>query len=255
MIKDVLDSIKAATGKLFKHWGALLIALALYLGLIGVLYTFFTLRDSTLIQVLLSLIVLPIAAILLFFTLQGLGVSYVRQGVGPIYLFRRALSDSWRLFLISLPIFILAAVVVYVIKDPDPKWMNGSINGDPTTAKVAAGVWYLMLYLALPLIVIHLWLSTVREGIKCAARGVFRGIARAFSPRSLLIYILVFGVFGVAIYFLFFTVAPIQNPWTDLVVMGARVSIALLMIFFGWMITLGSMAEMTARREMGNINV
>jgi hypothetical protein len=255
MLKDVIDSIKAASQKLFKHWGATLIAFLLYLALIGVLYSFFTLRDATLTQVLMSLVVLPIAALILFFTLQGLGVSYVRQGVGPIYLLRRALSDSWRLFIISLPIFLLGAIVVYVIKNPDPKWMNGGVNGETLTSQIAVVVWYLMLYLALPLIVIHLWLATVRGGIKRAARGAFGGVLRAFSPRSLLIYLLVFGVFGVLVYFLFFTTAPIKNAWADLIVMGVRVAIALLMIFLGWMIALGSMAEMTAKREIGEIKI
>jgi hypothetical protein len=70
-----------------------------------------------------------------------------------------------------------------------------------------------------------------------------------------LIYLLVVTVFGAIAYFLFFTRTPAKNEWMDLWFVGARVSLALTAIFLGWMITLGAIAELTARRAMGELEV
>ncbi|MGH9768661.1 MAG: hypothetical protein ACREAB_14620, partial [Blastocatellia bacterium] len=112
MIKDIFHSIAAAALRLFANWGALLISLALYAALVGAVYLFFTIREATISQVALNLI-LPMAAVALFFLIQAIGLSYVRIGVGAGYLLKRALKDCWKILLASLPLILLAWLIVY----------------------------------------------------------------------------------------------------------------------------------------------
>ncbi|MGH9845545.1 MAG: hypothetical protein ACREEM_43090, partial [Blastocatellia bacterium] len=200
MIKDVIEPITSAARKLFTNRGALLISFALYAALVGALYLFFTTREATKFQVVLSLVVLPLAAIVLFFTWQAMGVSYVRVGVGAGYLLKRALKDCWALFLVGLPLFILAYFTSLIPAQTDDRLLTGTMAAHPTLAVVLAWVRALLLYVAFPVMAIHLWITAAREGIAATFRGAFRQIIRALSPKSLLIYLLVVAVFGAIAY-------------------------------------------------------
>jgi len=252
MIKDVIESIITAARKLFMNWGALLISFVLYVALGNVLYLFFTTREARQFQVVLSLAILPLAAVALFFTWQAMGVSYVRIGVGAGYLLKRALRDSWRLLLISLPLIAIGAAIHYFIPHQDPEWMPHRIE---KFVSVVSVLWYLLFCLILPLTAIHFWIAAAREGLTSAIKGVGRNFLRALSPRSVLIYVLVVAIFGAIAWFLFFIRTPVQSEWGELSLFGARLSLALVAIFLGWMITLGAMAEMTARRALNEMEV
>jgi hypothetical protein len=258
MIKDVIESILTAARKIFTNWGALLISFLLYAALHGVLYLLITTREATLLQILLTFI-LPLIALLLFFTLQALGLSYIRIGVGPAYLLKRALKDCWKLLLMSLPLILLAWLIVYSIGKAEGHLLN-QISG----AAQQSGKWKLtalnwtevfLFYFVLPLIAIHLWITTLHEGVGSAIKSIGRSVARAFSPRSMLIYLVVVVVFGAIAYFLFFTKTPVENQWAELWLFGARLAMAMISVFLGWMLTLGSLAELTARGAMSEIEV
>jgi hypothetical protein len=253
MIKDIFHSIMAAAQRLFANWGALLISLSLYAALLGALYLFFTIRESTLNQVALSLI-LPIAAIAIFFLLQAMGLSYMRIGVGAGYLLKRALKDCWMILLVSLPVIALAVLIVYLFGIVDQTWFSpAAIAASKSRAWGLIGVNALrifLLFILLPLIAIHLWIVTVREGASAALKGFGRALVRALAPRSLLIYSLVCALFGAVAYFLLFKKVTFKGEWTELWAVGIKTGLALLMVFLGWLLTLGSMSEMTARRAM-----
>lgn len=253
MIKDVVESITSATRKLFMNWGALLISFVLYVVLGNVLYLFFTTREATRQQVALSLVILPIAAIVLFFVLQAMGLSYVRIGVGPIYLLKRAMKDCWLLLVISLPVIALGVLLSLAIDLLASKLSGGHEEMSLWMARSISGARMLVNYFALPLLAMHLWISTIREGLAAGFKGFFRTLVRAFAPQSVLIYALVVAVFGAIAWFLFFTRTPVQSEWGELWLFGARLSLALVAIFLGWMITLGAMAEMTARHAMNEL--
>jgi hypothetical protein len=236
MIKDIFEAIKTAGRKIFTNWGASLISFLIYGALLGVIYLFFTTREATAIQVLLSIMILPLVAIFLFFLMQAMGLSYVQIGVGVGYLLKRALSDSWKLLLVTIPLILIASLILL---------LGGRIN-----SRVVTYLHYLLLYLVFPLIAIHLWLSTVRDGIGVAFRGIWKSIKDALGPRSLLIYALLVMIFGVFAYFLFFTKTPLSDEWAELWLFGARFAAALLSIFTGWLLTLGSLAELSAKHSL-----
>jgi len=257
MIKDVFHSIGAAARRLFANWGALLISFALYAGLIAMLYLLFSneggLSLATQLEVFLHLPV-AIAAIFFLFTLQAMGLSYVRIGVGAGYLLKRALKDCWKILLTSLPLILLAWLIIYLFGKADQTFFSESLTAESKArewgAIVVNAARILLLYCLLPLIAIHLWIATVREGVLAAFKGFGRAVARAVGPRSLLIYALVCAVFGAIVYFLLFQEATFKGEWTQLWAVGIKTALALLMVFIGWLLTLGSMAEMTARRAM-----
>src|SRR5215470_6529040 len=252
MLKDVLHSIAAAAQRLFANWAALLISLLLYAAMIGAIYLFFNSREATALQVALNLI-LPIVAVALFFLIQAMGLSYVRIGVGAGYLLKRALKDCWKILLVSLPLILLVWLIAFAFGKIDQTWFSASaITGSKARAWGAIGVNALRIFLlfcVLPLIAIHLWMATVREGMGAAFRGLGRAAVRALAPRSLMIYALLCAVFGGIIYFLLFKKITFKSEWTELWAVGIKTALALLLTFIGWLLTLGSMAELTARRE------
>jgi hypothetical protein len=245
MFKDIFASITSAARKLFTNWGATLIALLLYGLLLAVLYVFFTTGVGTVLHVILSLVVLPLAAAVLFFVLQAYGVSYVRIGVGPGYLLRRAFQDCWKLLLVSLPLMVLAGLLVWGFGKLDEqippyeeskRWLR-------TTLAVTR---FVLLYFAIPLMAIHLWIAAVREGAAGAYRGLLGNAARAFAPRSLAIYGLLYTVFYVAVQLLLFTKTQFGGALVELVLLSTRIGLALVLIFVGWLVTVGALAEVTA---------
>jgi len=257
MIKDVFHSIGAAARRLFANWGALLISFVLYAGLIAMLYLFSRgLSLATTTEVFLHLPV-AIAAILFLFTLQAMGLSYVRIGVGAGYLLKRALKDCWKILLTSLPLILLAWLTLYLFEKADQTFFSESLRSQSKArewgAIVVNAAQIFLLYCFLPLITIHLWIATVREGVVAAFKGFGRAVARSVAPRSLLIYALVCAVFGAIAYFLLFQEATFKGEWTQLWAVGIKTALALLMVFIGWLLTLGSMAEMTARRVMKDL--
>jgi hypothetical protein len=255
MVKDVFHSIAAAAQRLFVNWAALLISLSMYLALLGAVYLFFNIREATATQVALNL-TLPVAAVALFFLIQAMGLSYVRIGVGAAYLLKRSLGDFWRILLASLPLILIACLIAYLFDKADQSFFIESGAAGSKAMKWGVGavavhaIQIFLLHIFLPLIAIHLWISTVREGLAAAFKGFKRVVTRALAPRSLLIYASICAVFGAIIYLLLFKTITFKSEWTELWVVGIKTALALLLTFIGWLLTLGSMAELTARREM-----
>jgi hypothetical protein len=227
----------------------------MYSALLGAIYLFFTIREATATQVALNLI-LPIAVVALFFMIQAMGLSYVRIGVGPAYLLKRSLDDCWRILLASLPLILIAWLIVYLFGKADQAYFTVSDAAGSRSmvwglgAIAAHAVQILLLHVLLPLIAIHLWIATVRGGLAAAFKGFIRVVTRALAPRSLLIYSAICVVFGVIVYLLLFKTITFKSEWTELWIVGIKTALALLLTFIGWLLTLGSMAELTTRREM-----
>jgi hypothetical protein len=250
MINDVFTAIGAAARKLFTNWGALLIAFLLFALLWGACYLFITIGLATTLQVTLALLLLPLVVVVLFFTLQALGLSYVRIGVGAGYLLKRAVQDCWKLLVISLPLIVLAGLIVYAAAKAENKWVREVETPRRWVELTITWARYLLLYFVLPLIGIHWWLAAVREGVAGALKGSLRGIARAFAPRSVLVYALIIGICGALAYFLFFTKTQFGGEWAQLWLFGFRFVLAWIIIFLGWLLVLGAQAELTAQRAL-----
>lgn len=248
MINDVLTAISAAARKLFTNWGALLIAFLLFALLWSACYLLITIGLATTLQVTLALLLLPVLVLVLFFTLQALGLSYVRVGAGAGYLLKRALQDCWKLLVISLPLLLLAGLIIYAADKAEDRWVRDVETPRRWVELTITWARYLFLCFVLPLIGIHWWMAAVREGVPGAVKGSLRGISRAFAPRSVLVYAVILTFCGALAYFLFFTKTQFGSEWVQLWVFGLRFTLAWLIIFLGWLLVLGALVELAAQR-------
>src|SRR2546422_9918475 len=103
MIKSVMETMIAAAHGLLKNWRMTAAFFGLYIALTVVGSLFVVTRESSVWQLLLTL-VLAVAALLLFFVLQVLAVSYTQNETRLGVLLRQSLRNFWKLIVVSLPI-------------------------------------------------------------------------------------------------------------------------------------------------------
>ncbi len=260
---SVMTALSMAMRSLFGNWRALATFVGLYLALLLALYWFFALRESSIPQLLLTLVLAVIAPVL-FFVLQAMSVSYTTGETQPGALVKRALHGWWKLLLLSLPLLLLAWGVAALLD-----WGEGNVTEKMEAARAAARsaksslAWvkmvftilrFLLLYLALPLIAVQLWITASRASLGTAIKDAGRSLLRALSPRTLLTYLIGFVIFAVIPYFLFFTRTPAKNVWLEMSLFGARLALALLFILLGWVVTLGALAKLSVFGEGESIS-
>lgn len=261
MLTETFHSIATAARTVLKSWRSMLLIAIVYAAFLGALYSFIAVREASVAQVIATF-ALAIAAPLLFFMLQGMIMGSIAAGddtsVGS--LIKRALSNFWKLLLISLPLIALAVLVAYLLAKAQAR-LGTSITETATEIprRLAAGageparpidwkaamvltVRYLTFGLFLPLAAIHLWLAAAREGLGHALKKIGSLLAKAFSPRSVLVYVLGFIVFAIAPYFLLFRATPSKHAWLELILFVARMAIVFALTLFGWVITVKTLA-------------
>ncbi|MEK6323516.1 MAG: hypothetical protein AABN33_17900 [Acidobacteriota bacterium] len=270
MIERIFHALASASRELFRRWGALLILLVLYLGMLGAIYLFFVTREATVGQLLLSLL-LALAAPVLFLVIQTMAARYTAGDGRTLPLLGGSLRDFWKLLVISLPLILIAAVAIYLFgkfettapaatvreavrtlpsppRAPVPKpqpvnWKSIAI----TTLQ------YLVFCLVLPLTAIHLWIVTARDGLKQAVKGSARILGRAFAPQAVITYAIGFVFFAVVPYFLIVTKTSAVSAWLDAALLGSRLVLAVVFSLVGWVVTVGALGRLSA--EGGRENV
>ena len=113
MVKKVFSDIAASARELWRRWPVTASFVGLYALMLASIYFFAAMGQASLWQVLLTLL-LFLAAPVLFFVLQAMGVNYTQDGTGIGVLLRRSLRECWKLILISIPVFLLAWLIVCV---------------------------------------------------------------------------------------------------------------------------------------------
>jgi len=267
-MKRVWNQFTSAARQLFRHWGALLILLLLYLAMLGATYQFFVTREATIVQLILS-VVLALIAPILFLVIQVMAARYDRQHQRAWGLLGGSLRDFWKALVISLPLILIAAVALYLFTKPAapaPTSPATSVVRDaartppatprPVAPKPPAATWqsvavstleYLLFCLILPLAAIHLWIGTAREGLAPTFKQFHRILGRAFAPRSVVIYVIGFVFFAVVPYFLIVTRTPVNTPWLDAGLLVTRLTLATLLSLIGWVVTVGALGKQDER--------
>ncbi len=263
----MLRNITTATRALFGNWKMLTVFVVLYAAFVFALYLFFTTPEARMWQVALTILLLLILPIL-FFVLQTLGVEYVNGDRNFSELLARAGREFWKPLLLSLPVIAVTWLVIWGLNKLDFTLTAGireAANAAGTDAAYKAGeeriqslafmitvVSALILYFIVPLFSIHLWIAAVRDGIRQTLKGIFRVLLRAFAPRSVLTYLLGFIVFGVLPHYILITRTPSKITWLDWSLLGMRITLALLMVLIGWMVTVGAMTLLQPRETTGS---
>ena len=252
----------SALRELSRQWGALLILIALYLAMLGAIYWFFVTREATVGQLILSLL-LALAAPILFLIIQTMAARYNHGSQRTWALLGESSRDFWKLFVISLPLVLIAVLAIYLLGNLETTTPATAVSQAPAaapapprpaTSKPMPLSWgtvaittirYLLFCLILPLAAIHLWIATARDGLKQAFKSSARILARAFAPRSVVIYVTGFVFFAIVPYFLIVTKTPAGSPWLDAGLLVARLLLAALFSLIGWVVTVGALGERT----------
>lgn len=272
MLRDALQSLSFASRRLFRNWQVAALFSGICALLLAACYFFAVTKEATIGQLLLTL-VLALCAILLFYTLQAMSVSYTRAPSHTLALIHGSLKNSWRLMIVTLPLLLLAWLIVRLASQPSfrdlpgieqrvpatgpPEWLPASAV-ESAGQSVDWGGWALtslrltFFAVVLPLAAIHLWISATRDGVRQTLRQTFKIMARAFRPQPVLIYTLGFILFGLVPCLLLFTRTPASNAWVEVGLLTMRLALCFLFLLFGWVITLGALARTTVTKESAN---
>ncbi len=269
MLRNAFAATGAAARELFRNWGALALINLLYAALLASVYLFVTTKEASVPQLVLTALA-ALAVPIWFFVLQAAGVASFAEAGGRLNsVLRRALRDFWKIFLISVPLILLAVLIAYLTNKLQAYFAVADTNATPRPPALtplhplditppAPMRWadalifalrLLLLGIALPLTAIHLWISVAREGLRATLRNSLRILARALAPQSVLIYVVGMIFFALMPYFLIFTRTPVSNTWLELVIFGLRLALAFVLTLWGCVITIGALEKVQVIKE------
>ncbi|HVF27304.1 MAG TPA: hypothetical protein VM943_03615, partial [Pyrinomonadaceae bacterium] len=131
MLRNAFAATGAAARELFRNWGALALVNLLYAALLASVYLFVTTREASVLQLILTAL-FALAAPVLFFMLQAAGVASFAEAGGRLNsVLRRALRDFWKIFLISVPLILLAVLIVYLTNKLHAYFTIADTNATP----------------------------------------------------------------------------------------------------------------------------
>ena len=230
MYRRSFSAMFSAVRLLFKSPRVLGLMLAAYVALIAALYLFVSTREATIFQVLLTL-VLVVLAPALFFVWQSISVSYAEDSGS-----RRNLAlNCLKLILVTLPVIALTAAAVYGLT---------KVQSHLTTASMLR---YLLVALVAPLLTIKLWIATSNGGLRSVLKSLRQVLSKTFAPQSVFVYACGFLIFAVAPYFLLHKTILLQRAWLELSVLTLRLAATALLIFLGWVTTVGALSILTRK--------
>jgi hypothetical protein len=268
MLTESFQSIAAAARTVFRNWPSTLVMAIVYAFLLAVLYFFVVVREATFFQVGLTF-ASAIVAPLLFFVLQAM-VASEAENVNAVSLLKRSLAGFWKLILVTLPLIALGILIVYLLGKAQhyfdtgareaaealPRRLAETANrhdAEPINWKAAllSTVRYLTFGLVLPLLAIHLWVATAREGLAPGISKLRHYLARAFAPQSVLIYVAGFLIFGIAPYYLLFRTTQTRHAWLEVSFLVARLVVVFALTLFGWVVTVRALAQFSTNPTPG----
>jgi len=256
-IKRFLDTIRSilTTPKVFA------ILAVLYAVLLASLYGFISIREATVWQVLVTMVLVVLIPVE-FFVLQAAILQHART---QKFQWKKSLGDAIKLAVVTIPIVLLGFLVSYLLNKwqahhlaPEPLLTAPGARKPPATQPthwptvLFATARLLLLGVALPLSAIHLWIeitaqdvrSSVSGGARTVLQRVGNAIARAFAFDSVLTFalgLIIFVLFPYAI--LFLGHSPKGNK-TDFAVLITRLLLVFVFTLIGWTVTLITLAKL-----------
>ncbi len=251
-----------AARELIINWRQLSVVITLYALLLVSLYALITTREATKMQVGVTL-ALVFAVPVLFFALQSTGAA-IATSKSVRALVVDSVKTGWKLIVVSIPLVATVALTLYLLHKlqtrlgiavpiavPDPAAQFGSVspqmNPRPVqfSAVAISTLRYLVLGVLGPVALIHLWISTVRNGLIATLRGVHTHLIQAIGAQSLLIYMVGFVIFAVAPYLLLFKATSASRAWVEIGLLSLRLLAVFLMTLLGWLLTVRALSLST----------
>ena len=266
-MKTTAKTILNTAREMFRHRGALAIFAVLYAALLASLYGFVATREATLAQVALTLVFLLLIPAT-FFLLQAAIIHHASDLKIP---WRRALSSSGKLFVVTMPMIILGVALFVILNRWEPQapagiafsstWASGG-NWSPSSSQAASAPlhWPTILFATLrwvifgvviPLLTISLWIEVVNSRWRDLISGGFRSLlqrvrrvaAQAFAQESVFTYTVGLVLFALIHYALLCVAVPVTGPRTEFAVFIARLALAFVFTLFGWVLTIASLTQ------------
>lgn len=260
MLTESFKSIASASRQLLRNWRTMFLLTVLYAALLATLYSFVTIKEATGSQVVLTL-GCAILAPFLFFLLQTASAGALQAraaGFGP--LLKQLSRNVWKVAVISLPLFVLALVAIYLLGKAQAhlgtsaegvqrlgemqSFQTGKALGKTPmswTEVTFTTLRYLLVGFVIPLTTIHFWIAAVREGILSTIKGIKTRVLGAFAPQSVLIYMAGFLLFAVIPYLLLFEAIQTNKAWLELTMFVGRLCGVFALTLFGWTLTMGAL--------------
>jgi hypothetical protein len=259
MIKDSLNAIADSARATVRGWRGLLLLSALYFALLACVYVFFFEGVGTVWQLSMSALTALAAPLLLFVLFAATAHFALPEPKTTAALVRRSLRDFPKVLLLTLPIVGFGWLIYYLlgvlqthlpkIEDAPHVIVSATAESRPVPLHwqeaLMASLWILLFGVVLPLLAAHLWLSAARSGLWPTIKRIHRVAARAFLPRSILVYATGLFVFAFLTYFVLYTRTTVSNGWAELFMFGLRLALTFMLTLLGWTITLGALARVT----------
>jgi hypothetical protein len=231
-----MSAMGSATRLLFADRRVLALLLASYFGLLASVYLLVSTREATIMQVILTL-VLVVVAPALFFVLQAISVGYA-NGSEPGSLVRRMAKDALKLIVVSVPVIALAVLALYYANKLDQYPTLG------TTLR------YLLIGVVVPLLAIQLWVATKMSGLRSLGKSLHKVIAKSLAPQSVFVYACGFVIFAAVPYLVLMTPIPAERAWLEITVLVLRLAIGAVLILLGWVTTVGAISILNRRHDL-----
>ena len=247
----------------FANPGALLVFAIIYAFLLVTSYIFISIREATILQVLVTyalMILIPIG----FFTLQA---SIINRALDQKFRWRVILIDALKFLAVIIPLLLLAWLLFYLLNKLSARYPAPVVAVPPPPPPVNQATppaasplhWpsvifttlrFVLLGVAFPLAAIHLWIavaggefrSLFSEGAKSFFKRIGSALARAFSSDSVLIYGLGLIIFFVLPYVILVPTFNVTGNKREFAVFGLRLLLAFLFSLVGWISTLTALA-------------
>jgi hypothetical protein len=238
---------------------ALAILAGLYAVLLASLYGFISIREATLWQVSLTMLLLVLIP-LEFFVLQAAILQHARL---QKFHWGQILRDAIKLAVVTIPIILLGFLIQYLLN----KWQAHYLAPEPPLilpgtkppaplpvhwpSVLFATARLLLLGVVLPLVTIHLWIETIARdvrssfsgGVKPVFQRIGNALARAFQSDSVLTYALGLIVFVLVPYAVLFMRIPIKGNKTEFAVFILRLLLVYLFTLVGWIVTVNTLTK------------
>jgi hypothetical protein len=251
-----------AARRLKGQWRVMIVLAAIYAALLAALFFFVATTEASAWQILLTLCFAALAPAL-FFLLQAMLVNYARGETKALLLLRRSFTDSCKLALASVPLMLAAMLLLYLLNKlqpashvwtaqatPPEMWPPPRLRADAdanASLRWLFVAWttlrFLLCYVALPLVAVHLWSAVARDGLLPAIKRARHHLARAFAPEAVLTYAVGLLLFGLIPYALVFMRTPAASQAVEFGLFIARLALVFVFTLYGWAVTFDALAR------------
>lgn len=254
-IKRFLNTIRTMLAKP----GAFAILAALYAVLLASLYGFISIREATLGQVTLTMVLLVLVP-LEFFILQAAILQHAR---GQKFQWLQILRDAIKLAVVTIPFILLGFLINYLLN----KWQAHYLAPEPpmvlpgTKPPALPTHWpsvlfatarLLLLGVMLPLAAIHLWIETTARDLRSSLGGgagatlqrIGRALLRSLEFDSVVTYAMGLVLFVLVPYAILFVRVPIKGNKTEFAVFILRLLLVYIFTLVGWVVTLNTLTKL-----------